>query len=126
MRAIDVDSGSIIFEGKDVTHYSGVKLKEFRTAVHMVYQDPYSSFNPRWKIIDIIMEPLLIHDRSSTAEVRMAKAMTALRDVKLEPAEDIARKLPHELSGGQRQRVALARALVLRPKIIVAGERSWA
>ncbi|HLG37944.1 MAG TPA: ATP-binding cassette domain-containing protein, partial [Nitrososphaera sp.] len=52
MRATDADSGSILFEGKDVTRYTGSKLKEFRTAVHMVYQDPYSSFNPRWKILD--------------------------------------------------------------------------
>lgn len=122
MRATDPDSGSIIFEGKDVTHYTGGRLKEFRTAVHMVYQDPYASLNPRMKIIDIVMEPLNIHDKTSSKEQKIEKVLAALRDVRLEPAEEIAGRLPHMLSGGQRQRVAIARALVLRPRLIVADE----
>ncbi|HEY7733220.1 MAG TPA: ATP-binding cassette domain-containing protein [Nitrososphaera sp.] len=121
MRAIDADSGSIIFEGKDVTRYGGEKLKDFRAAVHMVYQDPYTSMNPRMKIFDILMEPVAIHDRAGTKEARTAKVHNALREVGLDP-EKIARKLPHALSGGERQRVALARALVLRPRLIVADE----
>lgn len=122
MRATEPDGGSIIFEGKDVTHYTGGQLKEFRTSVHMVYQDPYASLNPRMKITDIVMEPLNIHDKASSKDQKIEKVISALRDVRLEPAEEIAGRLPHMLSGGQRQRVAIARALVLRPRLIVADE----
>ncbi|HJS68683.1 MAG TPA: ABC transporter ATP-binding protein [Nitrososphaera sp.] len=122
MRATDPDSGSIIFEGSDVTRYTGGQLTDFRTAVHMVYQDPYASLNPRMKIMDVVMEPLNIHDRASSKGQKVEKVLAALREVRLEPAEEIAAKLPHMLSGGQRQRVAIARALVLRPRLIVADE----
>jgi peptide/nickel transport system ATP-binding protein len=122
MRATDPDGGSIIFEGNDVTHYTGSQLRDFRTAVHMVYQDPYASLNPRMKIMDIVMEPLNIHDKTSSKEQKMEKVLSALSDVRLEPSEEIAGRLPHMLSGGQRQRVAIARALVLRSRLIVADE----
>lgn len=123
MRAEDPEpGGSIIFEGRDVTNYTGNQLKEFRTAIHMVYQDPYSSLNPRMKIIEIVMEPLNIHDKASSKQEKVEKVLSALREVRLEPAEEIATRNPHMLSGGQRQRVALARALVLRPRLIVADE----
>lgn len=122
MRATDPDKGSIFFEGQDVTRYAGPQLKEFRAAIHMVYQDPYASLNPRMRIHDIVMEPLQIHDKTSSKENKLDKVLGALREVRLEPAEQIASRFPHELSGGQRQRVAIARALVVRPRIIVADE----
>ena len=122
MRAIDPDSGSVLLEGEDVTHFTGRRLKEFRTSVHMIYQDPYASLNPRMRIREIVLEPINIHDKRSSREQKIQKALSALRDVGLEPAEEIAGRLPYSLSGGQRQRVAIARALVHRPSLIVADE----
>ena len=122
LRATDPDSGSIIFQGEDVTRYSAGKLKHFRASVHMVYQDPYSSLNPRMKIMDIVMEPLTIHDRQSSKAEREEKVLKALEEVRLTPAAEMAQRVPHMLSGGQRQRVAIARALVIKPALIVADE----
>lgn len=122
LRATDVTGGSIIFEGKDITNLTGKQLKDFRTAIHMVYQDPYASLNPRLKILEIVMEPLDIHYTATSKDEKVSKVLAALENVRLEPANEIATRLPHMLSGGQRQRVALARALVTRPRLIVADE----
>jgi peptide/nickel transport system ATP-binding protein len=122
MRAIEPDSGSVIFDGSDVTRFKGKQLKNYRRSVQMVYQDPYASLDPHMKVRDIIMEPLIINDKESSKEQRIERVLNALREVGLEPAPDIAGRLPSTLSGGQRQRVAIARALVLRPSLIVADE----
>jgi peptide/nickel transport system ATP-binding protein len=122
MRAIDPDSGSIIFEENDITRAKGSQLKHFRRAVQMVYQDPYASLDPRMKVRDIIMEPISIHDKESSKQQKLENVLNALHEVGLGPSEEVADRLPYTLSGGQRQRVAIARALVLRPALIVADE----
>jgi peptide/nickel transport system ATP-binding protein len=121
LRALEPDSGSIFFEGQEITRHED-HLRKIRMGCQMIHQDPYASINPRMTVLDIVREPLEIHLIGDNKKERDHLAMQALSQVNLEPVKEIATKYPHMLSGGQRQRVAIARAIVTKPKVIIADE----
>src|SRR5262249_22955295 len=112
-------SGRIVWEGKDLADIDEQETRAYRSAVQAVFQDPYSSMNPRLRIGSFIAEPLLLNSRIGRKE-RRERSKAALAQVGLRP-DDID-NFPHEFSGGQRQRVAIARALASEPRLIVLDE----
>jgi oligopeptide/dipeptide ABC transporter ATP-binding protein len=119
LRLIDPTSGSIRFEGEDITGLRGAGLKRIRREMQIIFQDPYASLDPRTPIGDSIGEGLRIHGIGRPAE-RREKVRRIMDMVGLAPYH--ARRYPHEFSGGQRQRIGIARALVLEPKLVVCDE----
>ena len=113
------NSGKLRIEGRDVRELNPGDLRRLRADVQLMFQDPYSSLNPRMRVGAIVGEPLRVHERGSSAE-RRARVYQLLDEVGLSPAA--IDRYPHEFSGGQRQRIGLARALALNPKLIVADE----
>ena len=119
LRLYEPTSGKIFFENKDVTHASNREMRPVRRDMQVIFQDPYSSLNPRQNILSIVSEPMVIHKIGSKSE-RQDRVAGLLEKVGLDPS--YMRRYPHEFSGGQRQRIGIARALALDPKMIVCDE----
>jgi len=119
LRLLEPTGGTIRFDGRDITHLSQKELRPLRREMQMIFQDPYSSLNPRMRVGDIVGEAFAIHGLARGAE-RERRVAEILQRCGLR--SDVVDRYPHEFSGGQRQRIGIARALAVSPKLVVADE----
>lgn len=120
VRLLEPRSGSVVFDGEDISAYTPSQMMHVRKKMQMIFQDPYASLNPRQRIKDIIMEPMLFHKTVAGKEEAHAEMYRLLDIVGFRPEQ--AERYPHQFSGGQRQRIGIARALSTNPSFIVADE----
>ncbi len=119
LRLIEPTSGSVSFDGTNVLAASGSELRRLRRNMQIIFQDPFGSLDPRFRVEDVLAEPLIIHEQLGRDE-RRRRVADLLRAVGMD--DSAMPRYPHEFSGGQRQRIGIARALALRPKFMVADE----